>query len=208
MIPEYPSLSSELLLKIYSYLTDEEGDIFFQYLQSVEVYMHYKNDKIDTDNLTGVYNRKKFDFDLSILTTMAQRTKKDLSLLMLDLDNFKNINTVYGHQIGDEVLKNSIREVRNTLREYDLCIYRYGGEEFAIIIPEISLESAVNIGNRIVKNIYENVYLPSKEHVTMSIGVANYMPNCTSLEELIKFADRGLYQAKDNGKNRVEVYVP
>ena len=111
---------------------------------------HFVSGLIDKDPLTGVYNRRKFDRDLELVLAMAERTKKGTSLLMLDIDHFKRYNDEKGHQQGDLVLKKVTLSIENSLREYDKPhIYRYGGEEFVVIIPGISNQEAFNLAFRL-----------------------------------------------------------
>jgi diguanylate cyclase (GGDEF)-like protein len=156
---------------------------------------------IDKDPLTGVYNRRKFDRDLELVVAMSERTNKGTSLLMIDIDNFKEYNDIYGHQKGDQLLKEVTQCLENNLRVYDKThIYRYGGEEFVVIIPDIANKEAYIIGERLRKNV------KATSDISISIGISNYKESSDNLERLIYFADKALYKAKKMGKNKVVVF--
>ncbi len=156
---------------------------------------------IDRDPLTGVYNRRKFDRDLELIIAMSERTNKGTSLLMIDIDHFKKYNDAYGHQKGDQVLREVTRCIEKSLRDYDKThIYRYGGEEFVVIIPDISNEHAFDVGDRIRKNV------KTASSVSVSVGISHYKENSDNLQSLIDNADKALYEAKRTGRDRVAIY--
>jgi len=156
------------------------------------------------DGLTQIYNRKYWQESLEQEYAKAKRHSKSLSLIMLDLDHFKSLNDNYGHQGGDVVLMEVTAQVSKLLRLEDV-FGRYGGEEFAIILPETDIAGAVNVANRICKHI-ANLnfnYQTQRIKVTASLGVAQASDEALSHEELITHADKALYQAKANGRNQV-----
>lgn len=156
-----------------------------------------------TDPLTGAYNRREWFKRIEVETIRAARTQTPLCVIMLDLDHFKNINDTYGHQAGDEVLKWVSAKMHKALRASDI-LCRYGGEEFLIMAPETDIEKSTFLAERI-RLLIEEEPVNSKEaqiHVTVSLGVAQYQPNETH-EHMIFRADKALYQAKHNGRNRV-----
>lgn len=156
---------------------------------------------IEKDPLTGAYNRRKFDRDLELVIAMSDRTDIGTSLLMIDIDRFKNYNDEYGHQKGDQVLKEVTRCIENNLRDYDkIHIYRYGGEEFVVIIPNIVNQDAYHIGERLRENVKET------SSVTVSVGISHYKESSDTLQSLIENADKAMYQAKRMGRDRVVVY--
>jgi len=158
---------------------------------------------IDKDPLTGVYNRRKFDSDLELVIAMADRANNGTSLLMIDIDHFKRYNDKYGHQQGDDVLRAVTRAIEKSLREYDRPhVYRYGGEEFVVLIPNVTRDQACRIGERIRGNVADHT------DVTVSAGISHYKENADDLETLIRYADRALYQAKETGRNRVVLFDP
>ncbi|MGD2125892.1 MAG: GGDEF domain-containing protein [Desulfobacteraceae bacterium] len=157
---------------------------------------------IDKDPLTGVYNRRKFDRDIELLVALYRRTSKGSGLLIIDIDHFKKFNDEYGHQKGDQLLRKVSRCIARSLRDYDrIHIYRYGGEEFVVIVPDISTDDAIKIGERIRENVKKTC------PVTISIGVSHYREISENLQTLIMHADDALYEAKRKGRDRVEVYL-
>jgi len=159
------------------------------------------------DFLTNVYNRRYF-FELAEKEIVrSKRLKKELSLILFDLDEFKLINDTLGHAAGDEVLKSVTALVSQRLRKYDI-FGRFGGDEFLILLPETSLAQA-NILAEGLKSILENAEIPYKERIitiTASFGVANTsFHQAQSLDELLQRADKAIYLAKENGRNCVSI---
>jgi diguanylate cyclase (GGDEF)-like protein len=150
------------------------------------------------DPLTGLANRRLMHNELKKSIARVKRYGSPLSALMLDIDHFKKYNDTYGHVAGDKVLVNIARLVLKKTRELDFVV-RYGGEEFFILLPEAGLTDASKAAERIRKTVEEKV------GVTISIGVSTYHESMQSDEELIVKADEAMYQAKRNGRNRVEV---
>jgi diguanylate cyclase (GGDEF)-like protein len=159
-----------------------------------------------TDGLTQLVIHKYFQQRLNEEIMRAETFGKPVSLIMSDIDNFKEFNDKYGHQEGDIVLIETARMFRLNTREVD-TVARYGGEEFAVILPETGTQEACDIAEHIRQKIEAYEY-PSKEgklKVTVSLGVATF-PHCAGKKEgLIEMADKALYAAKRSGKNRVEV---
>lgn len=154
------------------------------------------------DALTGLANRGTLDEALQRETARAQRQRESLSLIMADLDWFKSINDRYGHVIGDQVLAGVAAAFGGQLRPYDLAA-RYGGEEFGFLLPGTSTGGAIAVAERIRKEV-EKIIIPGcPERITLSLGVASWMPGET-LEQFVARADAALYTAKNNGRNRVE----
>ncbi|GHU03536.1 hypothetical protein FACS1894205_0250 [Alphaproteobacteria bacterium] len=159
-----------------------------------------------TDGLTGLLNRRRF-FELAETEFIKyERYGHPLSVCMIDIDHFKKINDGYGHTVGDEVLRHLAEKLSGMVREYDI-VGRYGGEEFAIVLPETPVAIAAEIAERIRKAI-ENavVQTPDGEvKYTLSIGVSEFTKDAKSLSSAIETADKGLYEAKETGRNRVVV---
>lgn len=160
------------------------------------------------DELTKLANRRQFDWSLKKEFSRARRTKSSLSLIMVDIDHFKNYNDTYGHVKGDECLQLIAKTIqRNTQRPGDL-VARYGGEEIAIILPDTTTEGALNFANTIHEAIQDlkidHVESDTNLYVSVSMGVATMKPEDNITEkDLINEADRALYQAKDTGRNRI-----
>lgn len=158
-----------------------------------------------TDSLTGIYNHGFLYECLCKEYARAERYRLPLSFLMLDMDYFKKVNDSYGHPQGDTVLCKISHILRNNIRVCD-TIGRYGGEEFSIILPESKLEDGVNLAERIRKEVEQYNFGEVNKVIrcTISIGVSSYpCPDVKNLEDLINKADRALYNAKAEGRNRV-----
>ncbi len=160
-----------------------------------------------TDALTGLNNRRFFDHQLSV--TFARHLKSDvpMSLLVLDIDHFKRINDTFGHDAGDEVLKEFARRLSLNVRAIDMPC-RFGGEEFVVIMPETEGQDALHIAERVRANVADAPFaLADGRHidVTVSVGVATSQGLRDTPELLLKRADEGVYQAKQSGRNRVVV---
>ena len=160
----------------------------------------------DTDELTGLANRRSFLKQLTIEISRYQRFKDAFSLAMMDIDHFKQVNDTYGHDVGDQVLKIISDVVTKTLRNYDV-VGRIGGEEFAILFPRTELENAKMVCERIAKAIREAVIAtPDGEiSVTASFGLTGANSDISEASMILKKADIMLYQAKQAGRNRVEM---
>ncbi|TCJ11821.1 GGDEF domain-containing protein [Parasulfuritortus cantonensis] len=156
----------------------------------------------DTDELTGIYNRRKFDELLGIELRQEPRYQRGLSLMMLDIDHFKEINDRYGHAVGDEVLKELAYLVEDIRREAD-TFFRVGGEEFCLITfasNGANLETACEkIRKAISAHAFETI-----EHLTVSVGATQFKPG-DSRETLCKRTDDALYKAKQSGRDRVVI---
>jgi len=170
---------------------------------------HEAQNLAEHDELTGLYNRRYFEQKLQTELEATSRSGGVLALLLLDLDHFKLINDRYGHQVGDEVLRQVAAVVRQQVRERSDTVARYGGEELAIIAPDTSLLCATQLAERIRQRVAQ-LRIPAGGQlvsVTVSIGVAGYhgriplAPDTAAL--LIEQADCRLYQAKHGGRNRV-----
>ncbi|WP_242392933.1 diguanylate cyclase [Anaeromyxobacter oryzisoli] len=170
-----------------------------------------------TDDLTGLKNRRAFDERLEEEFRRAQRYADPVSLIMIDLDHFKQVNDRFGHPFGDVVLRGSAEQLRASTREPDICA-RYGGEEFAVILPKTHLQGALSVGERIWRELGARRYPlpagagdasddPAGLQVTASIGIAFYpSKDIGSPELLVKYADEALYQAKRAGRNTICLY--
>ncbi len=152
-----------------------------------------------TDDLTGLYNHRHFFNTLQVELTRANRQKHKLALLMFDLDNFKEYNDIYGHLEGDRVLSTIGEIVSQCIRNKVDTGYRYGGDEFAIILIGVGLSKSLDIAERI-RLMIEKAELGS---ITVSIGLAEYAKGMDS-ETFVKAADDALYLAKSSGGNRVQ----
>jgi len=161
-----------------------------------------------TDPLTGVFNRRYMKAHLERKIMEIPESAKPVSVLMCDLDHFKQINDTYGHAAGDEVLKEMASRVGDNLRDFDM-VARYGGEEFVVVMPATSLSAAQAVAERLCKRIgTEGFAIPGRAEpltVTTSIGVASTNDPQMEADGLLAQADVALYQAKHEGRNRVVV---
>lgn len=159
-----------------------------------------------TDPLTGCLNRRAFYQRLNEIASAAQRSKKPVSCLMTDIDFFKRFNDTYGHAVGDQVLIAVSEEFKVGIREHDV-LARFGGEEFCVVFPDLDLDGAVVIAERlriaIQQNAGEKVEADEKVTVTSSFGVATLNFDTMDTERMIQLADEALYVAKETGRNRV-----
>ncbi len=158
-----------------------------------------------TDGLTNLYNHRYFQEHLVKCMTKADKNNSRFALILIDIDHFKKFNDTYGHQAGDEVLRQVGQTLRKAVKSHDL-VARYGGEEMVIVLDNAHTESAINAANRICKTVAERNFELAEGlnvHVTISLGVAVYPIDGKTSAELIEFADQGLYRAKENGRNQV-----
>lgn len=160
-----------------------------------------------TDSLTGLFNRRYFLEAIDKEFSRAKRYHSPMSVVLMDIDYFKQINDTYGHPKGDEVLISFAKTIAQGLRKSDI-VARLGGDEFVILLPETSLEKSKKMSQRLCQNI-SRLNVPFKSGqitITSSIGVADYGDNCNSVEDLLHRCDRALYNAKEKGRNRVEFW--
>jgi len=159
-----------------------------------------------TDALTRLMNRRALLERLSVEVDRARRFKQQLSLLMVDLDHFKNVNDQYGHLVGDDILRQMGTLLSGAVRTIDV-VARYGGEEFVMILPETATEGAAVFGERMREKVSEHQFEVGSEralHLTCSVGVATFpSPRVASTEDLFARADEALYRAKSGGRNQV-----
>jgi diguanylate cyclase (GGDEF)-like protein/PAS domain S-box-containing protein len=156
-----------------------------------------------TDELTGLRNRRSFEERLVMEFSLARRRKRELSVLLVDVDNFKSINDRWGHAAGDDVLRRLGTILRTTVRLPDLPA-RYGGEEFVVLLPESGEESAMGLARRVMQRVAAEEW--ENEPLTISVGMAAMNESLENGFQLVELADEALYAAKRAGKNRVMVH--
>ena len=174
----------------------------------LEAMLHSVEALAITDALTGLFNRRRFADVLKREFAVTRRYRNTLSCLLVDLDHFKQINDRFGHDAGDQVLKEVARRIVGSLREVDLAA-RYGGEEFAILLPHTSKADARIVAERLLANLRRQEFTFGGElvRVTASIGVAGNSDVASGQpEDLVKAADLALYEAKNAGRNAVVTY--
>ncbi|GKX68328.1 GGDEF domain-containing protein [Inconstantimicrobium mannanitabidum] len=168
--------------------------------------IQHNNELIILDELTGAFNRRYINENLPTEVSKAIISNNTLSLAMLDLDDFKMINDTYNHAMGDFIIKEFVKVVKENIRRHNDWIARYGGEEFIIVFRNTDKEEAYTLCERIRKAVQEHVFFKDniKIDLTVSFGISTIAEDVNNSELLLKNADDNLYKAKDNGKNRVE----
>jgi len=162
-----------------------------------------------TDGLTGLYNHRHFHERLTLEVERSQRSGLPLSLLMLDVDNFKLFNDSHGHPAGDEVLRQLARVLTDTRRANDV-VARYGGEEFAVILVDTAKFTAAKVAERVRERVAAHDFSDAAQKagkISVSVGVATFPEDGTDAEGLVRSADTALYAAKRAGRNRVVLYT-
>ncbi len=192
-----------------SVFTDEDSDILgiimTQAAISIENVLLYELGI--TDGLTKLVTHRHFQNLLQKELTKALRFKREVSLVMIDIDDFKSFNDTYGHQLGDEVLRSVSNIVKSNCRTIDIAA-RYGGEELILVLPETPIEEALRVAERIRSRVEscEIEHMGRILHVTISLGIALYPLHAADRESLIKAADDAMYTSKEAGKNRVSLF--
>lgn len=163
------------------------------------------------DPLTGVFNRRYLMQQLYRQVNFSIRYKQPMAVLFIDIDYFKDINDTYGHQVGDEILREFVRLLMLAIRSTDI-LTRYGGEEFIILAPQTDLDNATRLAERIRETIAANAFRTNKGtvHFTVSVGVSTFKGEETKepeaiVEKLLNLADRRCYEAKAKGRNQVNI---
>lgn len=161
----------------------------------------------DHDAMTGLLNRRKVDEELTAELSRARRYGRPLAVLMMDIDHFKKVNDTHGHHAGDQVIRYVATTAKACLRTSDF-MGRYGGEEFVVVLPEVGVEGAQVVAERIRAKIAEAPVLVSDQRiaVTSSFGISERRPDTLHAEGLVHEADIALYASKTRGRNRVSVF--
>ena len=191
-------------LTLFSFLSSQISNA----IKNLE-YITYIKDLAIRDALTGLYNRRYFDEIFHYEYIRAKRYNFPLSFIMIDIDHFKLINDTFGHLIGDKVLQEVARLIKRSIRQADIGV-RFGGEEFAIILPNTPLDKAIDIAERIRKRIesYEiSLNNGKKLSITISEGISSLRKDTVSEEQIIEEADKALLRAKIAGRNRIYLFT-
>jgi diguanylate cyclase (GGDEF)-like protein len=160
-----------------------------------------------TDDLTKLFNSRHFYAQLEYEVNRFNRYKRPFSIMMIDLDHFKRFNDTYGHLEGDRILRRVGRKITSCMRTMDTA-YRYGGEEFTVLLPETDCNAALTVAERIKDSISsETLEDVNDSRITVSIGVSEYSES-DSITHLIKRADKAMYAAKQQGRNRIAYWPP
>jgi len=196
----------------------KSGLLVFTTLSLVMVYLLYKKSakyaddlrkQISRDNLTDLYNRSYLDPFLERELDKAKKENQMVSVIMVDVDHFKDINDTYGHVVGDYVLSIFAQTIVKCIRKSDI-IARYGGDEFVVVLPDTDTETAKAVAERIREDV-ANTYIPPLDGVHISriqcsVGISTYPVHCTNKYSLIKTSDVALYMAKRSGRNCTKIY--
>lgn len=166
--------------------------------KQVEERLKYLSER---DDLTKVYNRRMLFATIHELMKEKIEYKRPFSIIMIDIDHFKEVNDTFGHLVGDEVLVDLVRMINDDKRSHDE-VFRYGGEEFFIVLPETNLQGAIKLGERIHMNIQQE-HIPKIGHITISMGIVEYKDKET-IDEVIKRVDDMMYLAKGAGRNCIK----
>lgn len=162
-------------------------------------------DEFKRDGLSGLFNRRFFDENLARELKRAERLSHSLNLVLIDIDHFKSVNDTYGHQVGDDAIVALAEAMQKSFRSADI-LCRYGGEEFAVIMPDASIEAAYRVTQRLQEDytaVCTERGLPVASTISFTAGIANYPSDGETVSELIRRADRRLYKGKDGGRNQV-----
>lgn len=183
------------------------GRCIFKFLVGTNIENAYHEEiyRLTTiDGLTQIFNKRYFVETLEREIGRAQRYRRHLSLIMFDIDHFKEVNDTYGHLAGDHILRQLAATIKTRIRREDI-LARYGGEEFAIVLPEIDKENAITFAEKVRQLVERSVFEfeANQIPVTVSVGVGTLTPELEAPEDLIKIADERLYDAKEQGRNRV-----
>lgn len=181
-------------------LTQAQQDVHKLQTQLAQI-----TDLATIDELTGLYNRRALFSRLVEEHSRVERYKENFSLMIIDIDDFKNVNDTYGHQVGDAILKNLASFLKGNLRTSDF-VSRFGGEEFIAILPSTDMTKAKRVAEKLRhmlgKKVFEDKKGEVKIKITVSVGISQCTPG-DNIDSLIKRADDALYLAKDNGKNAI-----
>jgi diguanylate cyclase (GGDEF)-like protein len=168
-------------------------------MQIAAVYMNSVSREY-IDDLTGLFNRRYFVEQIKIKLHECETTKAALSVILIDLDHFKNVNDTYGHRRGDLLLKEFAIFLKNALRDYDI-VFRYGGDEFICLLPQSDYRQSRRIGQRLIEQCRIKEF--AQVRLTMSMGIASYPDNTTAWQMLFDIADKNLYSAKRHGRDQI-----
>jgi len=190
---------------------EEKLQEYNEQLKTLAIELELQNKELQrlsiTDNLTNLYNRRFIQDTLKNEFHRARRYNSDFSILMIDADNFKSINDLYGHQFGDIIIKELATIIRENSRKSDIC-GRYGGDEF-IILAEISNDKSIIFAKKLLEKIRNHIFKYKEISIktTVSIGIASFHSNMKDEEELIRYADKALYKVKESGRNNYSLMV-
>lgn len=213
-LPDEIELIARIRAHAKNFILQKERDSAFYALSQLKIQLEASNKKLQKlsmqDGLTGIANRRQFDDQLEIEIKNAEQNQTPVTLILLDIDNFKFFNDNYGHQLGDECLKSVAGILEKSCFNPHDTAARYGGEEFIILLPGTTEKNAAKVAKRFADLLreacIEHKYSDVTECVTVSMGVATHDKGSNYIgKNLIEDADKALYKAKENGRNRIEL---
>lgn len=187
------------------------NDLFYKFLENVLIYKKAKDKEINleklakTDDVTGLYNQRKLAEDLEMAINSHALEHDTFSIMFIDVDHFKDVNDNYGHIVGSNLLSELGNVLSLILRKSD-HIYRYGGDEFVVIMPKIKISTVHEVATRVLEKIKDFDFKISDEEkykMSVSVGIAEYPTDASSAVEIIKFADEMMYRSKKSGRGKV-----
>lgn len=194
-------IPTEVLIHLSGFMTS--------HLKIIEKFdeLYKSQELIHIDDVTGLYNQRKLYKDLSSLVEKYQKEKDSFCVLFIDIDHFKRVNDNYGHLIGTRLLENVAKDIKSLLRDTDMS-YRYGGDEFVVILVDSDGQSGKIVGERILSKICSQDYATDNRNektikLSVSIGVAEFPIDAKSSQEVLAIADRMMYEAKESGRGLV-----
>lgn len=190
-------------------VTSSSSILFYSLYKNSHESINKLKEQSSMDKLTELYNRSYLDPFLESEIDAAKKDNQQISVIMVDMDHFKEINDTYGHIVGDHVLTIFAQVVLKCIRKTDI-IARYGGDEFIVVLPNTDTETATTVAERIREEVSET-YIPPTDGVVISsihcsVGISTYPVHCDSKNSLIKTSDLALYMAKKSGRNCTKVF--
>jgi len=200
-----PLIAIKIMYRMLN-ITTERLNESNEFLSEMVIWGEQARKRSITDELTDLYNRRFLDELLAQYSVKRMDTQDSISMLMIDIDHFAEINEYYGRSKGDRLLVEIVQHLKSCISENDF-LARYGGDEFCLVLPDMKIDKALELSEIIretIQNIdFSGIIRKSGLSVTVSIGVASFPVNASSIESLLKVSDRALYSAKSQGRNRV-----
>ena len=197
-------VEKDIPVEIMNYLSRfiQNTHVMFQKWQAFD----QAQDLIYKDDVTGLYNQRRLMKDLDTCIQNFEDFKQHFCVLFVDIDHFKSVNDGHGHIVGTQLLKDVADVIHETVRTSDF-LYRYGGDEFVIILPDEGIETGKIVGERILKNVKNNHFTVQKtgeeKMITVSIGVATFPEHARTRQDILEIADKMMYEAKNTGRGKV-----